>query len=43
VLAEFAGKSPGAAKVHASYVAFRDKIANWSRISTEAVLQAREG
>jgi TRAP-type mannitol/chloroaromatic compound transport system substrate-binding protein len=43
VLAEFAGKSPGAAKVHASYIAFRDKIANWSRISTEAVLHAREG
>jgi TRAP-type mannitol/chloroaromatic compound transport system substrate-binding protein len=43
VLADFAGKSPGAAKVHASYVAFRDKVSAWSRISTEAVLQAREG
>ncbi len=43
VLAELAGKSAGAAKVHASYVAFRDKVASWSRISTAAVLQAREG
>jgi hypothetical protein len=29
--------------VHASYIAFRDKVAAWSRISTEAVLAAREG
>jgi TRAP-type mannitol/chloroaromatic compound transport system substrate-binding protein len=43
VLAELAGKSAGAAKVHASYVAFRDKVSNWSRISTAAVLQARQG
>jgi TRAP-type mannitol/chloroaromatic compound transport system substrate-binding protein len=43
VLGELAGKSAGAAKVHASYVAFRDKVANWSRISTQAVLAAREG
>jgi TRAP-type mannitol/chloroaromatic compound transport system substrate-binding protein len=43
VLAELAGKSTGAAKVHASYVAFRDKVASWSRISSQAVLQAREG
>jgi TRAP-type mannitol/chloroaromatic compound transport system substrate-binding protein len=43
VLAELAGKSTGAAKVQASYVAFRDKVAPWSRISTAAVLRAREG
>ena len=43
VLGELAGKSTGARKVHDSYVAFRDKIAAWSRISTEAVLEAREG
>jgi TRAP-type mannitol/chloroaromatic compound transport system substrate-binding protein len=43
VLAEFAGKSTAAAKVHASYIAFRDKVSAWSRISTEAVLAAREG
>ncbi len=41
VLSELAGKSPGARKVHASYVAFRDKVAAWSRISIQAVLEAR--
>jgi hypothetical protein len=29
--------------VHPSYVAFRDKVSSWSRISTQAVLQSREG
>jgi TRAP-type mannitol/chloroaromatic compound transport system substrate-binding protein len=43
VLAELAGKSTGATKVHASYTAFRDKVGSWSRISTAAVLQSREG
>jgi TRAP-type mannitol/chloroaromatic compound transport system substrate-binding protein len=43
VLAELASKSAGAAKVHAPYVAFRDKVSSWSRISAQAVLQAREG
>jgi TRAP-type mannitol/chloroaromatic compound transport system substrate-binding protein len=43
VLAELAGKSPGARKVHDSYTAFRDKIAAWSRISLQAVLEARVG
>jgi TRAP-type mannitol/chloroaromatic compound transport system substrate-binding protein len=43
VLGELAGKSAAAAKVHASYTAFRDKVASWSRISTEAVLRARQG
>jgi TRAP-type mannitol/chloroaromatic compound transport system substrate-binding protein len=43
VLSELAGKSAGARKVHDSYVAFRDKVAAWSRISTQAVLEAREG
>ena len=43
VLGELAGKSPGARKVHDAYVAFRDKIAPWSRISLQAVLEAREG
>ena len=43
VLGELAGKSPGAQKVHDSYVAFRDKVAAWSRISLQAVLEAREG
>jgi TRAP-type mannitol/chloroaromatic compound transport system substrate-binding protein len=43
VLGELSGKSAGAQKVHASYTAFRDKIAGWSRISLKAVLEAREG
>jgi TRAP-type mannitol/chloroaromatic compound transport system substrate-binding protein len=43
VLGDLAGKSPGAQKVHDSYVAFRDKVAAWSRISTQAVLEARGG
>ena len=43
VLGELGGKSTGAAKVHASYIAFRDKVSSWSRISTAAVLEARRG
>jgi TRAP-type mannitol/chloroaromatic compound transport system substrate-binding protein len=43
VLGELAGKSPGARKVRDAYVAFRDKIAPWSRISLQAVLAARSG
>ena len=43
VLGDLAGKSPGAQKVHDSYIAFRDKVAAWSRISTQAVLEARGG
>ncbi len=43
VLGELAGKSSGARKVRDAYVAFRDKIAPWSRISLQAVLEAREG
>ena len=43
VLNDLAGKSPGAQKVHDSYVAFRDKVAAWSRISTQAMLEARGG
>src|SRR5690242_15414985 len=43
VLGELAGKSASAAKVHTSYTAFRDKVVSWSRISTAAVLQSREG
>jgi TRAP-type mannitol/chloroaromatic compound transport system substrate-binding protein len=41
VLSALAGKSAPARKVHDSYVAFRDKIAAWSRISLQAVLEAR--
>jgi TRAP-type mannitol/chloroaromatic compound transport system substrate-binding protein len=43
VLAELAERSTNARKVHDSYVAFRAKVAAWSRISTQAVLEGREG
>jgi len=43
VLSELAGKSTSARKVHDGYVAFRDKISAWSRISLQAVLEARGG
>ena len=42
-LADLAGKSASAAKVRDSYQSFGDKVAAWSRISTQGVLQAREG
>jgi len=42
VLAELAGRSDLARKVHESYVAFRERTAAWSRISLRAVLEARE-
>ena len=32
-----------AKRIHASYTAFRERMANWSRISLRAVLQARDG
>ena len=43
VLAELAERSANARKVHDSYVTFRGKVAAWSRISTQAVLEGREG
>ncbi len=43
VLGELAGRSAAARKVHDSYVAFRERDAQWSRISIRAVLEAREG
>ena len=43
VLSELAGKSAGARKVHDSYMPFRERISAWSRISLQAVLEAREG
>ena len=43
VLGELAGQERQARKVHDSYMAFRDKISAWSRISLQAVLEAREG
>jgi TRAP-type mannitol/chloroaromatic compound transport system substrate-binding protein len=41
VLGELAGKSAITGKVHASYSAFRERSAPWSRISIESVLRAR--
>jgi TRAP-type mannitol/chloroaromatic compound transport system substrate-binding protein len=43
VVADVAGKSAAARKVHDAYVAFRERIAPWSRVSLQAVLEAREG
>src|SRR5712671_6684026 len=43
VVGELAAKSAAARKVHDSYLAFRERTAQWSRISIKAVLEAREG
>jgi TRAP-type mannitol/chloroaromatic compound transport system substrate-binding protein len=43
VLGGLATKSASGRKVHDSYMAFRDKISAWSRISLQAVLEARQG
>jgi TRAP-type mannitol/chloroaromatic compound transport system substrate-binding protein len=43
VLAEVAARSDRARKVHDSYASFRERIAAWSRISLQAVLEARQG
>jgi len=42
VLAELAGRNTMTGKVHASYAAFRERTARWSRVSIESVLRARE-
>jgi TRAP-type mannitol/chloroaromatic compound transport system substrate-binding protein len=41
VLGELSARNAIAAKVHASYSAFRERSAPWSRVSIEAVLRAR--
>jgi TRAP-type mannitol/chloroaromatic compound transport system substrate-binding protein len=41
VLGELAGRDAISGKIHASYLAFRDRTATWSRISIERVLRAR--
>jgi TRAP-type mannitol/chloroaromatic compound transport system substrate-binding protein len=41
VLGELSGRSAMTGKVHASYVAFRERTATWSRVSIESVLRAR--
>jgi TRAP-type mannitol/chloroaromatic compound transport system substrate-binding protein len=43
VVGELAAKSAAARKIHDSYRAFRDRTAQWSRISIKAVLDARDG
>jgi TRAP-type mannitol/chloroaromatic compound transport system substrate-binding protein len=43
VVGELAAKSAAAGKIHDSYRAFRDRTAQWSRISIKAVLDARDG
>jgi TRAP-type mannitol/chloroaromatic compound transport system substrate-binding protein len=41
VLGELGERSASARKIHDSYVGFRDRIGNWSRVSLQAVLAAR--
>jgi TRAP-type mannitol/chloroaromatic compound transport system substrate-binding protein len=41
VLGELAARNAISGKVHASYAAFRERTAPWSRVSIEAVLRAR--
>jgi TRAP-type mannitol/chloroaromatic compound transport system substrate-binding protein len=43
VLGDLASRGERVRKVHASYVAFRERTAAWSHISIKAVLDAREG
>ncbi len=43
VLGELAAQSTAARKVHDSYLAFRERTAQWSRVSIKAVLEARDG
>jgi TRAP-type mannitol/chloroaromatic compound transport system substrate-binding protein len=43
ILNEVAARSEIAGRIHASYAAFRERSANWSRISLRAVLEARDG
>ncbi|HZL30444.1 MAG TPA: TRAP transporter substrate-binding protein [Pseudolabrys sp.] len=41
VLAALAARDTATAKVHSSYKEFRERVAQWSRVSIEAVLRAR--
>jgi TRAP-type mannitol/chloroaromatic compound transport system substrate-binding protein len=43
VLGDLAARDAATAKVHGSYKAFRERVAQWSRVSIEAVLRARVG
>jgi TRAP-type mannitol/chloroaromatic compound transport system substrate-binding protein len=41
VLADLASRGATSRKVHDSYVAFRERVSAWSKISLRAVLEAR--
>ena len=41
VLGDLAARDAATAKVHGSYKAFRERVAQWSHVSIEAVLRAR--
>ncbi|MBI2713866.1 MAG: hypothetical protein HYX37_05345 [Rhizobiales bacterium] len=41
MLGELSARNAISGKVHASYTAFRERSAPWSRVSIEAVLRAR--
>ena len=43
VLADLAARNDKSRRVHASYVAFRERTAAWSHISLKAILDSREG
>jgi TRAP-type mannitol/chloroaromatic compound transport system substrate-binding protein len=42
VIAELAARGERARRIHDSYLAFRDRTAEWSRISIKAVLDGRD-
>ncbi len=43
VLAEAANRNDKSRRIHASYLAFRERTAPWSKVGLKAVLEAREG
>jgi TRAP-type mannitol/chloroaromatic compound transport system substrate-binding protein len=43
VIGEVGSRSSIARNIEQSYVSFKERTAAWSRISTKAVLEAREG
>ena len=43
VMATMAATGSMAGKIHKSYAGFRDRTAEWSRISIQGVLESREG
>lgn len=43
ILAELAQRGEAARRIHDSYVGFRSRVGPWSRISLQAVIEARKG